>query len=176
MDEIEGEGGFARAEAAGAALAALADGPARQAAEAIEDAFRTAGEAIEEALADAARAGELSFERLAQSVLRALAELAIDRVVQGPLTDILETVLGGVFGGARAAGGPVAPGVAYLVGETGPEIFTPASAGSVSSAGSAPVAVHFHLGPGADAESLRRSEGQIASLVARAVARGRRNL
>jgi phage-related minor tail protein len=36
-----------------------------------------------------------------------------------------------VFGGARANGGPVMAGRAYLVGERGPEIVMPASAGTV---------------------------------------------
>lgn len=37
----------------------------------------------------------------------------------------------GVFGGARAAGGPVLSGVPYLVGEQGPELFVPGSSGTV---------------------------------------------
>lgn len=39
--------------------------------------------------------------------------------------------IGGVFGGARAAGGPVMSGVPYLVGEQGPELFVPGSSGAV---------------------------------------------
>jgi len=33
--------------------------------------------------------------------------------------------LAGMFAGARAAGGPVAPGAAYIVGERQPEVFVP---------------------------------------------------
>jgi len=36
------------------------------------------------------------------------------------------------FGGARALGGPVAPGGSYLVGERGPELFTPTSSGNIT--------------------------------------------
>ena len=36
------------------------------------------------------------------------------------------------FRGARAAGGPVAPGGTYLVGERGPELFTPSSSGNIT--------------------------------------------
>jgi hypothetical protein len=36
------------------------------------------------------------------------------------------------FGGARALGGPVAPGGSYLVGEQGPELFTPSSSGNIT--------------------------------------------
>lgn len=41
----------------------------------------------------------------------------------------------GTFGGARAGGGPVSPGNAYLVGEHGPEYFVPRTAGSVATGG-----------------------------------------
>lgn len=37
----------------------------------------------------------------------------------------------GLFGGARAMGGPVSGGSAYLVGERGPELFVPGSSGSI---------------------------------------------
>ncbi len=39
--------------------------------------------------------------------------------------------IGGVFGGGRAAGGPVMAGTTYLVGEKGPELFTPSSSGRI---------------------------------------------
>lgn len=38
-----------------------------------------------------------------------------------------------ITSGGRAMGGPVAQGRSYLVGENGPELFTPASGGSISS-------------------------------------------
>lgn len=40
-------------------------------------------------------------------------------------------LLGGLFGGARAAGGPVSPGKSFLVGERGPELFSPRRAGRI---------------------------------------------
>jgi len=54
--------------------------------------------------------------------------------------------------GARAAGGPVTAGRQYLVGEQGPELFTPSSSGNISSnrdtqmafAGGGSGDVHFH--------------------------------
>lgn len=39
--------------------------------------------------------------------------------------------VGGLFGGARAAGGPVSSSRAYLVGENGPELFMPRSSGDI---------------------------------------------
>lgn len=41
--------------------------------------------------------------------------------------------IGSIFGGPRAAGGPVAAGKAYLVGERGPELFMPRISGSIAS-------------------------------------------
>ena len=77
---------------------------------------------------------------------------------------------------AQVVGGAVNVGGAYLVGERGPEVFAPRQAGEIAAAWSAPVSVHFHLGPGADANAIARHQGQIAAAVARAVAYGRRNL
>lgn len=46
----------------------------------------------------------------------------------------------GKFGGARAMGGPVAASTAYLVGEQGPELFIPNSAGQIIPNGELPMA------------------------------------
>ena len=87
-----------------------------------------------------------SFAQMAQG---ALSE--IDRFVKGiksgNVLDIVSGILGALdkigglvggfnlgpfrFGGARAAGGPVMSRRSYLVGENGPEMFTPRSAGSI---------------------------------------------
>ena len=40
-------------------------------------------------------------------------------------------LFGGLFGGGRAYGGPVSGGTTYLVGERGPELFTPNVSGSI---------------------------------------------
>ena len=39
--------------------------------------------------------------------------------------------IGGLFGGGKAAGGPVMGGTTYLVGEKGPELFTPSNSGTI---------------------------------------------
>lgn len=39
--------------------------------------------------------------------------------------------IGGMFGGGKASGGPVAGGTTYLVGEEGPELFTPSTSGTI---------------------------------------------
>ncbi|MEE2567325.1 phage tail tape measure C-terminal domain-containing protein [Hyphobacterium marinum] len=175
LDDDETERIAANAERAGEALRALADGPGREASESLSRAFERAGSSIESALSRAARTGELSFSAMADAIVRDLSRLAVDRFVTGPIEDLIGSLASGLpFFGARADGGPVVPGGAYLVGERGPEMFTPASAGQVGAA--APITVNITLAGGADPARLRRSETQIATALARAVAKGARHL
>ncbi|MFY8139962.1 MAG: phage tail tape measure protein, partial [Caulobacter sp.] len=87
----------------------------------------------------------------------------------------LTAALGGGFSGARAGGGPVTSGGAYLVGERGPEVFRPVSAGSVEPAGGG-LTVNVTVQGDSGAPSLLRSEAQIAQALARAVSLGARRL
>jgi hypothetical protein len=48
---------------------------------------------------------------------------------QDPLADAERTTIG--FGGGRASGGPVSAGMAYMVGERGPEMIVPSQSGYV---------------------------------------------
>jgi len=69
----------------------------------------------------------------------------------------------------------VLPGGAYLVGERGPEVFRPASAGSVEPAGGGGLTVNVTV-QGGGAEGLMRSDAQVAQALARAVGLGARRL
>jgi len=175
LNDKETERIEANVERAGDALRALADGPGREASETLSQAFERAGSSIESALTRAARTGEFSFSTMADAILRDLSRLAVDRFVTGPLDTLVSSWAANLpFFGARADGGPVTSGGAYLVGERGPEIFTPASAGTVAS--SAPITVNIMLSSGSDVATIRRSEGQIATALARAVSKGARRL
>jgi phage-related minor tail protein len=154
--------------AASAALQSFAQGPARRAADEIGVSFERAGTRIARAMGAAANGGEAAFKRMAKVILEELAKIALDRILTIPGKP--------AFFGARAAGGPVSAGGAYLVGERGPELFVPRQGGDVVSPTGGAVSVHFHLGAAADASSIARHQGQIAAAVARAVAYGRRNL
>jgi hypothetical protein len=55
----------------------------------------------------------------------------INLVKNNPLVQGLGDIIGKVFGGGKAAGGPVSAGTTYLVGERGPELFTPSSSGGI---------------------------------------------
>lgn len=151
---------------AAAALQQFAHGAGGRAADELGAAFERAGQRIARALGRAASDGESAFKRMAKVVLEELAKIALDRVL-GAKTH---------FFGARADGGSVNPGGAYLVGERGPEWFVPHRSGQIAREAGGAVSVHFHLAAGGDASVIARHQGQIAAAIARAVAYGRRNL
>lgn len=169
FDEVEGLP-LRTAEAA-EALAGL-EAPARAAARSIEDAFAGAGERLARSLARAAADGELSLAELARAVLGAMAG---GRGHGGGLGEALGAAVSGVFSGARAEGGPVTGGGAYLVGERGPEVFRPAGAGVIEPAGGGGVSVTVQVA-GGEVGALARSDAQLAQALARAVSLGARRL
>ncbi|MCU0882314.1 MAG: hypothetical protein MUF14_06560 [Hyphomonadaceae bacterium] len=161
--------------AAAAALSDLASGPAQDASHAIGEAFATAGKRIASSLETAARTGELSVSRLARSILKDLSSIAFDRFVTAPLNAAIGSVFKLPVSGARASGGPVTAGGAYLVGERGPELFVPGEGGVIESGvGGGPVHVTINMPAGSSLNDARRSSAQIATALARAVQRGAR--
>ena len=63
------------------------------------------------------------------------------------------------FGGARAAGGPVSRGRAYLVGEGGPEMFVPRQNGTIVPNGAGVnVSVNVISPPGTTGREVGRQE------------------
>lgn len=160
---------------AGAEISRVAREEIAPAAALIEDAFSSAARAIERDLVRAARSGSLSMRALAQSILNDLKRVAIDGFIRKPIENLFLSAFGVSNGGGRAGGGLVGPGQSYLVGERGPELFTPLAAGRIGGAGASPVNVSIHLPGVANAESFRASETQIAASLARVIARGARN-
>ena len=85
-------------------------------------------------------------------------------------------MLGGLFGApGRATGGPVSPGRPYIVGERGPELFVPTSAGSVAApvmGGAREVRVAITVNAAADTapRALAQSSRQVARAVKAALA------
>lgn len=65
------------------------------------------------------------------SVLDVFLPKRIAHGVGSVLGQIGASVVQSKFGGFRAAGGPVLPNHAYIVGERGPELFTPGRSGSI---------------------------------------------
>ena len=157
----------------------------------MEDSFANAARSISDEMEKAARSGSLSMKGMVQEILADLSRLAADSLVRAPLEGLLAQIFSGIgfggrpggdgnfggadFGGSRAGGGFTAPGNAYLVGERGPELFTPSVAGRIGPAAGGNVTINLQMGATADAESFRRSEPQVAAAMARALARANRN-
>ena len=138
---------------------------------------RRAGYAIEAGLLGAVRTGKLGFEDLRRSALSVMDAIAasalrggIDGVfgVAGGLGGVLGSLVSGAPG--RATGGAVSPGRPYLVGERGPELMVPASAGQVAPLQTgAPrevrVAITVNAAAGEAPAALARSGRQVARAV-----------
>jgi hypothetical protein len=158
------------------------------------DGFARAGGVLERGLLGAIRRGSLGFDDLRRVALKAIDDIAAQAVrglfAGGGLGGAASPLgapasAGGLLGGlvnailglpGRATGGPVAPERPYLVGERGPELFVPTSAGRIESAPSArprevrvSIAVASPAGASAP-QALRRSARQVASAVRRALA------
>lgn len=159
-----------KAAEAAAALEGLRE-PAERAAASIEDAFGRAGESLTRSLARAAADGEVTLGELARAMLAAV-NAASGSGRGGGLSDAIAQAVQTIFSGARADGGSVVGGGAYLVGERGPEVFRPSGAGMIDPVGAAGVIVNVRVDGGA--QGLLRSEGQIAQMLARAVSLGAR--
>lgn len=154
--------------------------------------FSRAGNVLERGLLSAVRRGSLGFDDLKKIALRTMDEIAA-QAVQAGLGSLgggmgasgggIGASLGGLLTGAigsllgmpgRATGGPVSPGRPYMVGERGPELFVPTSAGRVETARSGTrdvrVAINLAAPRGASVPaSLQRSARQVASTVRRAL-------
>lgn len=154
--------------------------------------FARAGDVLERGLLSAIRRGSLGFDDLKRAALRTMDEIAAQALKSGigglfssassgagsgaGLGQLLAGTLGSLLGlPGRATGGPVSPGQAYVVGERGPELFVPTSAGRVDASASAPardvrVSIQLAAPRGTTAPTaLRRSSRQVASAVRRSL-------
>lgn len=136
---------------------------------------------ISDAIGDAIlRGGDLedSLKNIALELLRTQAITPfLDGLLKGGSGGIapgggLSGILGGLFGGFREKGGPTVGGMSYIVGEDGPELFTPNTSGTVSpngsfSAGGTTIIQNITT---PDADSFRRSDRQLARRAKRGLA------
>ena len=96
----------------------------------------------------------------------------ISLVKNNPLVKGISGAIENIFGGGRAAGGPVSGGTTYLVGEKGPELFTPGSSGNIipnNRLGGGGGTINITVNGAIDAEGTAR---QIVDILNRATARG----
>jgi hypothetical protein len=151
------------------------------------DGFGRAGVVLERGLLSALRRGSLGFDdlrRVAFNALDSIAAYAVQSGIASLFGGQSQSGLGGLLGGSlgallglpgRATGGPVAPGRGYVVGENGPELFVPTSAGRIApNLGTAAtgrdvrVAIQLSAPRGTSAPTaMQRSSRQVASAVRR---------
>ena len=124
----------------------------------------------------------LSGQKLSD-VLRAIGQDLIRLVFSNMITQPLAKGIGTFLSGARAEGGPVNAGGAYMVGEKGPELFVPHASGSIvpnnkmsgGGSGSGGVTVNYNIASGVSRAELvpileqerRRLKAEIPDMVRR---------
>jgi phage-related minor tail protein len=161
-------------------LDAFAKGPVTDSATLIERAVSGSFNAIADTIARAVLSGKASMDSLVNAILADFDRIAVKDFIAKPIEGVIASLFSSLLpiGGARAAGGPVDAGLAYLVGEQGPELFVPLGAGSIvpNGAGAGAARPQIVLNVNArDAQSFLKSETQIAAMLSRALARGQRN-
>lgn len=88
---------------------------------------------MEDALTNFVTKGKLDFKSLADSIINDMVRIMIQQNITGPLANAMQGFsLGSLFGGGMATGGNVSAGTTYLIGEKGPELFTPGASGVIT--------------------------------------------
>ncbi len=110
------------------------------AAEALKEKYKQVGDAIKSKVTDSIIAAIDGTKSLGESAMGILKDLASQFLRSG--ISQLFGVVGGMgpsggllsmlFGGGRASGGTVKGGTSYIIGESGPELFTPGRSGSIA--------------------------------------------
>lgn len=106
----------------------------------LQDIGRTVANSMEQAFSRFMDGTKFKFSDFVKSLQADLAKLAFREGVMGLLgggskgnnpTGLIGSLLGSMFGGFKAEGGPVSGGTPYVVGEKGPELFVPRGSGTV---------------------------------------------
>jgi lambda family phage tail tape measure protein len=162
----------------------------------IADSFKTAFDGVSKNIADMVTTGKSNFTALftalEQQIIQTLASKALNDLLGklvgalggnnnsggsssggggGGFLSGIANFISGAFGGGKASGGPVAPGVGYIVGERGPEAFIPTVGGTiVPNSGTMKTSpmngnVNVHVYGATDPDSFRKASPQIAASV-----------
>jgi tape measure domain-containing protein len=139
--------------------------------------YSSIGQTISTSIVDSLTAAVDGTKRLsdvASDTLRSLANILLKFGVNSLLGQLGDNggFLGKLFGGFRAKGGTVMGGTSYMVGERGPELFTPGRSGSIapnsSMGGGANVVVNVDAS-GTKAEGDGRQASQLGAALGAAV-------
>lgn len=130
-----------------------------------------------------------AFADMGKSILRSVNQLVAQDIAKkifgsfgkseggGGALSFFGDIFKGIFGGARAEGGPVSPGKGYVVGENGPEWFMPSAPGSIVPAGAGGTTINYNPTFVIRGEAnTPQSRSQIAAAAWRGLQDGRRNL
>lgn len=158
-----------------------ADDKAKRLQTTFADLGATFSSAFEEAIFSAS-----SFSDVLAGLGQDIARLLLRQTVTDPISNFFSTQFGAggggfsgifssLFGGFRASGGPVSAGRAYVVGERGPELLIPGTAGTVVPNGAGSTVNVFNYG----SEPVRTEDNGtrgidvfVGSSVSRAASRG----
>jgi len=141
--------------------------------------YASIGQTISTSIVDSLTAAVDGTKRLsdvASDTLRSLANIllkfGLNSLLGGLAGDDGVGVFSKLFGGGRAKGGTVMGGTSYMVGERGPELFTPGRSGSIapnsSMGGGANVVVNVDAS-GTKAEGDGRQANQLGAALGAAV-------
>lgn len=103
----------------------------------IENMLTNAFKGAEDAFVEFVKTGKLSFSGLATSIINDLIRIQVQQSVTAPLAAMMKDSGGltgsikSLFGGFFADGGDPPVGIPSVVGENGPELFIPKSAGTI---------------------------------------------
>lgn len=133
------------------------------------------GDRIGTSMINAAVKGE-NLASILRGLVQDIAAITLRQTVVNPLGDLLSGAIGSLFG--RATGGSVSAATPYWVGERGPELFVPNSAGRIEPASGiagsgtasniAPVAVTVSIDArGADSGAADRLRSIASEIEAR---------
>jgi phage-related minor tail protein len=150
------------------------------AAKTIDAAFAKTFASVENTIARTAASGKTSIKSMVDAIVSDLDRIAVKQFVAQPLTGAISSLVSAILpvSGARAGGGPVSAGNAYLIGEQGPELFVPGSSGTIAAnAGVMQTRPQVTLNVATrDSASFRKSEAQVTAMMLRALRRGQRNI
>jgi hypothetical protein len=150
--------------------------------DAVTQGLHEIGQTVGQDIAQAALYGgswKKAFEDIAASILQVIIKMTLLRSLQQSAAasgssglGFLSSLLGGFTG--KAVGGPVYQGEGYVVGEHGPEFFSPTVSGQIipnvptGSAGPKTVITNneFNFNGVTDMDSFKQSKGQIAAQMA----------
>lgn len=153
------------------------DAKAKAQADKMDALYASIGQTISTSIVDSLTAAVDGTKRLsdvASDTLRSLASILLKFGVNSLLGQLGSGggFLGELFGGGRAKGGTVMGGNSYMVGERGPELFTPGRSGSIapnsSIGGGANVVVNVDAS-GTKAEGDGRQANQLGAALGAAV-------